>query len=235
MRIRMLSAIVGSLILSACSSGDRLVGRPGMQVLQQTALPEPTRQDLILERRAYVIGPLDKLTVDVYGVEELTRSVQVDASGEIALPLIGTVTAAGKTPLELADMVSAKLKARYVRNPQVTVSVDTGAQTVAIDGQVNTPGLYPVVGRMTLMRAIASAKGLADFAQPSYVVVYRRVNNQEMAALYDLRAIRNGAYADPDIFANDIVYVGEDSKRRVFEKVISSGVLLAAPLVTLIR
>ncbi|WP_447411839.1 SLBB domain-containing protein, partial [Clostridium perfringens] len=80
-----------------------------------------------------------------------------------------------------------------------------GAQTVAIDGQVNTPGLYPVVGRMTLMRAIASAKGLADFAQPSYVVVYRRVNNQEMAALYDLRAIRNGAYADPDIFANDIV------------------------------
>lgn len=231
----MLSAIVGSLILSACSSGDRLVGRPGMQVLQQTALPEPTRQDLILERRAYVIGPLDKLTVDVYGVEELTRSVQVDASGEIALPLIGTVTAAGKTPLELADMVSAKLKARYVRNPQVAVSVDTGAQTVAIDGQVNTPGLYPVVGRMTLMRAIASAKGLADFAQPSYVVVYRRVNNQEMAALYDLRAIRNGAYADPDIFANDIVYVGEDSKRRVFEKVISSGVLLAAPLVTLIR
>ncbi|WP_416236114.1 polysaccharide biosynthesis/export family protein, partial [Staphylococcus aureus] len=48
-------------------------------------------------------------------MEELTRSVQVDASGEIALPLIGTVTAAGKTPLELADMVSAKLKARYVR------------------------------------------------------------------------------------------------------------------------
>ncbi|WP_416236113.1 SLBB domain-containing protein, partial [Staphylococcus aureus] len=45
-----------------------------------------------------------------------------------------------------------------------------------MDGQVNTPGLYPVVGRMTLMRAIASAKGLADFAQPSYVVVYRRVN-----------------------------------------------------------
>lgn len=231
----MFSAIVGSLILSACSSGDRLVGRPGMQVLQQTALPEPSRQDLILERRAYVIGPLDKITVDVYGVEELTRSVQVDASGEIALPLVGTVTAAGKTPLELANIVSTKLKARYVRDPQVTVSVDTGAQTVAIDGQVNTPGLYPVVGRMTLMRAIASAKGLADFAQPSYVVVYRRVNGQEMAALYDLRAIRNGIYADPDIFANDIVYVGEDSKRRVFEKVISSGVLLAAPLVTLLR
>jgi polysaccharide export outer membrane protein len=100
---------------------------------------------------------------------------------------------------------------------------------------VKQPGLFPIVGRMTLMRAIARAQGVTEFARENHVVVFRRVNDQNMAALYDLRAIRQGLYADPEIYANDIVLVGESHARRVFHDFLQASGFLAAPLVTLLR
>ncbi len=225
---------VTSLLLAGCA-GEKLVGRQDLQIVQNKELPAPGRQDLILQQRSYVIGPLDRVIIDVYGAADLSRTVQVDASGLISLPLVGNISAAGKSPTELASAVSERLRGRYVRDPKVTVTVDTVNQVVTVDGQVQKPGLYPVTGRMTLVRAIASASGTADYADTNFVVVYRRVNNQDMAALYDLRAIRQGLYRDPEIFPNDVVYVGESGSRRVFQAVIQSGGLLVAPLVAILN
>ena len=69
---------------------------------------------------------------------------------------------------------------------------ETVSQVITVDGQVTEPGLYPVVGRMTLMRAVATAKGLSEFAKLNDVVVFRTVKGQKLAALYDLHAIRRG-------------------------------------------
>ncbi|MCH3162069.1 polysaccharide biosynthesis/export family protein, partial [Listeria monocytogenes] len=78
--------------------------------------------------------------------------MQVDASGRIAMPLIGTVDARGKTATELADAIEAALRGRYIRNPDVTVNIKSSvSQVVTIDGQVVEPGLYPVTNQMTLV------------------------------------------------------------------------------------
>lgn len=229
--------MTASLLLAACADGPALIGRPGLTIVpDQTALPPPATVDLIAESRAYVIGPLDRLSVDVYGIPELSRSVQVDASGRIAMPLIGSLAASGKTPVALGAEIAERLGSRYVRNPQVTVNLtETVSQVVTVEGSVRTPGLYPVTGRMTLIRAIARAEGTSEFAREDYVVVFRRVNNKDMAALYDLRAIRQGMYADPEIYANDVVLVGESGARRIFRDVVAVSPLLAAPLLAILQ
>lgn len=225
------------LLLAACADGPALIGRSGLTIVpDQTELPPPATVDLIAKPRDYAIGPLDRLSVDVYGIPELSRSVQVDASGRIAMPLIGSLEASGKTPVVLGSEIASRLGDRYVRNPQVTVNLtETVSQVVTVEGAVRTPGLYSVSGRMTLIRAIARAEGTTEFARENYVVVFRRVNNQNMAALYDLRAIRQGMYEDPEIYANDVVLVGESGARRIFRDVVAVAPLLAAPLLAILQ
>lgn len=199
-------------------------------------LPAPQRGDLAAADRPALIGPLDTINVDIFNVPELSREMQVDASGRISMPLIGTVDARNKTADELARTIEDSLQGRYVRNPQVTVNIRSSvSQVVTVDGEVKEPGLYPVTNQMTLMRVIASAKGLSEFAKQEQVVILRTVDNQRMAGLYDIGAIRRGAYADPAIYANDVVIIGDSPQRRLFRDVVSLAPLLAAPLVAVLR
>jgi polysaccharide export outer membrane protein len=225
---------LAALAVAGCAT-DRLVGRPDLNIVTQGELPPPAREDLVLQGRPYLIGPFDRVDISVYGVPELTRQVQVDANGRFALPLVGEVEATGMSPEQIGELIADRLRGRYVRDPQVAVNADTVNQMVTVDGSVTEPGQFPVTGRMTLMRAIARAKGVSEYANTNYVVVFRRVHNQEMAALYDLRAIRQGIYADPEVFANDVVYVGESRARRIFQLIVSTSPLLSAPLVTILR
>lgn len=234
MRLSIFLACACATVLTGCAT-DKFVGRPDLQLVENRSLPAPGRGDLILQQRSILVGPLDRVAIDVYGTPELTRTVQVDASGRIALPLVGSVEAAGKSPAELADYITAQLRGRYVRNPQVTVSIEQGNQVVTVDGQVEKPGLYPIVGRMTLVRAVASAEGITEFANQNYVIIFRQVDGKQMAGLYDLRAIRQGMYADPEVYANDVVTVGESGGRRVFQSVIQGSALLTAPLVAILN
>lgn len=208
-----------------------------LTVLQDSqGLPPPNREDLTAADRPALIGPLDTIEVDVFNVPDLSREMQVDASGRISMPLVGTIDARGKTAGELARAIEDALRGRYVRNPEVTINIKSSvSQVVTVDGQVTEPGLYPVTNQMTLMRVIASAKGMSEFAREEQVVILRTVDNQRMAGLYDLGAIRRGAYADPPIYANDVVVVGDSPTRRLFRDVVSLAPLIAAPLVAIIR
>jgi polysaccharide export outer membrane protein len=222
--------------LASCASHPPLTGEH-LSVLPVTELPPPAGQQAHSTARPYFIGAFDTLQVDVLGVEELSRrQVQVDASGHLALPLAGSIDVHGMSPEALAREVENRLRGRFVRNPQVTVNVtETVSQVVTMDGEVREPGLYPVIGQMTLMRAIASAKGLSEFARVSQVVVFRNVGDQRYAALYDLGAIRNGHYPDPEIFANDIVVVGNSPSRRLFRDILQAAPLFVTPIVALLN
>ena len=205
-------------------------------VKNSEGLPAPSRQDLTAADRPSLIGPLDTIQVDVFNVPDLSREMQVDASGRISMPLVGTIEASGKTAGEVADAVEAALRGSYVRNPEVTVNIKSSvSQVVTVDGQVVEPGLYPVTNQMTLMRAIASAKGLAEFARQDDVVILRTVNNQKMAGLYNVGAIRRGAYDDPPIYANDVIVVGDSPQRRLFRDFVSLSPLLAGPLIAVLQ
>jgi polysaccharide biosynthesis/export protein len=234
---RISHVLLAAVALSACGGREPLTSTQRLAVVpNNTGLPAPNRNDLTAADRPSLIGPLDTLQVDVFNVPELSREMQVDASGRISMPLVGTVEASGKTAGELAQAIEGALRGRYVRNPDVTVNIKSSvSQVVTVDGQVVEPGLYPVTNQMTLMRAIASAKGLAEFARQDDVVILRTVNNQKMAGLYNIGAIRRGAYDDPPIYANDVIVVGDSPQRRLFRDFVSLSPLLAAPLIAVLQ
>jgi len=231
------AALLLTVSLSACAEREPLQSTSRLSVVENDAtLPAPMRGDLTAGDRPSLIGPLDTIQVDVFNVPELNREMQVDASGRISMPLVGTIDARGKTASELASAVEAALRGRYVRSPDVTVNIKSSVSQVAtIDGQVVEPGLYPVTNQMTLLRAIASAKGLSEFARQDDVVILRTVNGRKMAGLYNIDAIRRGAYDDPAIYANDVIVVGDSPQRRLFRDFVALAPLLAAPLIAIVN
>jgi polysaccharide export outer membrane protein len=233
----MFIVLAGALVLAGCGGRQPLVSTQQLTVVpDDTTLPAPTRGDLIAGDRPALIGPLDTIQVDVFNVPDLSREVQIDASGRIAMPLIGTIDARGKTASELAVSIEDALRTRYVRNPEVTINIKSSvSQVVTVDGQVIEPGLYPVTNQMTLMRAIASAKGMSEFARQEEVVILRTVDGRKMAGLYNVEAIRRGVYDDPAVYANDVIVVGDSPQRRMFRDFVSLSPLLAAPLVAILQ
>ena len=227
------SAVAGAIALSACVNDPRLgeTSRP-LAVIQQDELPAPSGADLVAAATPYRIGPFDKLAINVFGAPDLSGTFQVDAAGGLSMPLIGNVSAVGSTPAELSADIATRLRGAYVRNPQVSVNLEeTTSQVFTVDGQVTQPGSYPVVGNMSLMRAVATAKGASEFARLQDVVVFRTVDRKPMAALYNLAAIRRGLYPDPKIYANDVIIVGDSKARRLFQQFLQIAPLLTTPLI----
>lgn len=228
--------VVIALLLGGCASSSvKIGGAPNIQVMAGDAMPEPTVADLSASERAYRVGPFDVLSVDVFGSEELSKKeIQVDASGRITFPLVGTLEVAGRTPGEVGQLLADRFRGRFIKDPQITVNLkEIVSQTVTISGEVKRAGVYPIVGRMTLLTAIASAEGWTEFSKKGEVVVLRSVGGQDYAALYDVRAIERGNYADPDIFASDIIVVGNSNSRRMFRDFLAATPLLA-PVVLLL-
>ena len=137
---------------------------------------------------------------------------------------------------EIEAVLSQRLAAAYVRDPQVTVNLkETINRVVTVDGQVAKPGSFPVVGKMSLLRAVALAGSTTEFAKLEDVVVFREVAGQRYAGIYNLEAIRRGNYADPEIFANDVIVVGDSPQRRMFRDFLQLAPLLSSPLILLLQ
>ena len=194
---------MGVGLLGGCASAPKPTSSPTLDVVEMGTLPPPSRGDLVASDRESLIGPLDQLGVEVFNVSELSKEVRVDPSGRISIPLIGQLDVRGKTSIEVARIIEGALTP-FVKNPQVIVNVRSStSQVVTVDGAVNEPGLYPVTNETTLVRAIASAKGLSEFGKTDDVIILRTVNNKRMAGIYNLTAIRRGAYVDPSSRTSD--------------------------------
>jgi polysaccharide export outer membrane protein len=226
----------GALLMLGGCAEESFVGRPGLSLVEQKGLPEPLATDLVSAPRAQVLGPFDQVSIDVFGLPEFSRTVTIDRSGNISLPLAGEIAASGRTPTQLSQAVTERLRANHVRAPQVSINVtQVVSQVITVDGAVRTPGLYPVTGRMTLIRALARAEGTTEFARENYILVFRRVDGHDVVGLYDLRAIKQGMYPDPEIFANDVIEVDESRARRIFNLIIQSSGLIVGPLVAVLN
>lgn len=221
------------IAMSGCAT--KIGGDPKLQVLDASELPLPGRADMAPPERPYVVGAFDRLTIDVFGIEELAnREIQVTGEGMISFPLAGDVQVAGMTPNEIRDILAVRLRANHIRNPAVSVAVkEIVSQVVTVEGEVKKPGLYPIQGRMGLLRAMALAEGVTEFARMRDVVVFRTVGGQKYAALYNLDAIRRGAYGDPDIYPNDTIVVGDSKTRRLLKDILTLAPLLTTPIILL--
>lgn len=230
--------VVGAFaLLSGCSSTGGLGGAPGLKVLENTTLPPPAVADFLASESPYLIGPFDQLTIEVVGLGEgKPREIQVDASGRISFPYVGEVAVAGRSPKEVEDAIEDGLRRSYFRAPLVTVNLkEAQSQMVTVEGDVKQPGIYPVVRDMTLLRALAAAKGTTDTSRLNNVVVFRTVNSEKFAALYNVKMIRQGVYADPAVYANDLVVVSDSRARKLFKDFLQLAPLLSAPLIVALQ
>jgi polysaccharide biosynthesis/export protein len=131
----------------------------------------------------YVIGNDDILAINVWKEPDISRSVPVRSDGNISLPLVGEVQAAGHTPHQLEADIAGKLK-NYISEPEVTVIVqEIKSQKFNVLGMVTRPGAYPLTNSMTVLDAIALAGGFRDFAKQKSVYVLREKPDGTQARL----------------------------------------------------
>jgi polysaccharide export outer membrane protein len=227
--MKYLVAALFALFATGCAADRPMTSLPTGSAAYSVIPAQPPAEHATAD---YKIGPLDTVDVVVYGEPDLSaKALQVDAAGQIALPLVGTVSAKGKSPAELSADLEKTLAARYLRNPQVTVTVAASvSQKVSVEGEVAEPGVYPMTGPTTLLGVIAMAKGETEVATLRQVVVFRTMNGQRMGAVFDVDSIRRGQAEDPVMQGNDLVVVGYSAAKRFWKNVIS-----AAPMFSIFR
>ena len=148
---------------------------------------------------AYRLGAGDKLRITVYNEETLSGEYEVDGSGVLALKLIGTVEAGGKTVPEVTEAIQTKLKDGYLLNPSVAIEV-LNYRPFYVLGEVKEPGKYAYVSGMTVLNAVALAGGYTYRARKSRVLVIRANDPEKKEEVADQNAV---------IMPGDIIRVPE--------------------------
>lgn len=181
----------------------------------------------VIDTSIGTIAPGDRLSIKVLGEPELTSDQYlVDAAGIVEMPLVGDITAQGRTVEAIRDEIAARLGKRFIRNPQVVVSLAQHHREVfTVEGQVKEPGRFEVASDMTLLGAIATAKGTGINARIDEVIVMRDMNGQHLAARFNIDAIRLGRVPDPQIISGDKIVVGYSAGKGAWH-----DFLQAAPL-----
>jgi polysaccharide export outer membrane protein len=163
----------------------------------------------------YTIGPEDVLEITVWRNADLSKVVAVRPDGRISLPLIGDVTAVGKTAAQLADTIAGKLK-EFKENPQVSIVVQqVNSYSIYVLGEVTRPGKYPLKSKTTLLQAITLASGFSPAAARNKIVVFRFGQNGEkdvkIKASYDDIILRDGSAQNVHLKPGDTIVVPSET------------------------
>ncbi|MER9775588.1 polysaccharide biosynthesis/export family protein [Mesorhizobium sp. M0220] len=221
--VRTVFVLIASLAMSACtstssttpsssnsvdalqltSSSAPLAGGGALRVVKDLPAPANTQNG-----SEQPLSPNDVLDVSVFQVDNLSRTVQVDSGGQISLPLIGTITAAGKTVRQLEQEIETAYGANYLQSPDVTIFVkESIGQRITVDGEVNKAGIYPVSSNSSLIDAIALAGGFNTVGDAKKVFVYRNIGPNTLVANYNVEEIRGGKSRNPPIYGGDKIVV----------------------------
>ena len=178
-----------------------VAGGGGVRALAQTADPSTpaSSQAPAITDEHYRLGTGDKLRINVYGEDDLSGEFLVDSSGQVQLPLVGQVKAAGLTLHEFVAEISAALMNGYLKDPKVSVEVEN-YRPFYIMGEVNKPGEYPYENGLNVLGAIALAGGYTYRANDSEVYLRRSGSTREEVMPAD---------ASTKINPGDIVRVAE--------------------------
>ncbi|RWF04409.1 polysaccharide biosynthesis/export family protein [Mesorhizobium sp.] len=189
--------------LQLTSSSAPLSGGGALQVVKELPAPQNTQNG-----NEQPLSPNDVLEVNVFQVDNLNRTVQVDAGGQISLPLIGNVTAAGKTVRQLEQEIETAYGTNYLQSPDVSVFVkESIGQRITVDGEVTKAGIFPVSSNSSLIDAIALAGGFNAVGDAKKVFVYRNVGQNTLVANYNVEQIRAGKSRNPRIYGGDKIVV----------------------------
>jgi polysaccharide export outer membrane protein len=187
----------------------------------------PVAAPVRLTMNDYRIGTEDLLEIQVFGVDQLSRTVRVNAMGAVSLPLIGTLEIAGLTPQEAEALIARKLGDSYLQNPQVSLFIkEYTNQRVTIEGAVNKPGIYPLRGQTTLLRTLAIAGGQGSLSDMSEVMLFRvDAGGNRVAQRFDVERIRRGEIEDPAVVNDDVIVVNRSQVRTLLKDSVVRDVL----------
>jgi polysaccharide biosynthesis/export protein len=149
---------------------------------------------------SFQIGNDDLLSINVWKEPDVSRSIPVRPDGKISLPLVGEIQAAGRTPLQLEQEISSKLKG-YIAEPEVTVMVQQiNSEKFNILGQVAKPGSYSLTRGTTVLDAIATAGGFRDFAKKKGIYILRQANRgNEVRLAFNYAEVIKGKHLEQNI------------------------------------
>lgn len=212
---RFFVAVSLALLATACTT------RGGSIPYDVQGFKAPDAPASIATENAYKLAPLDVVAVTVFQVPDLSHDYTIDYTGRFTMPLVGSVNAIGLSANELATRIQTRLAERYLRDPSVVVALkESGGRVITVDGSVKEPGVFPAVGPLTLMQAVALARGADSGANPRRVAVFRVVDGKRMAAAFDLVDIRRGKMEDPAVYAGDTIVVDgsrlKDAQAKLF-------------------
>jgi polysaccharide export outer membrane protein len=168
----MLVALCLSGLLSACAAGAANVVAGGERFSENVDVAQD-----------YKLGIGDRVKIVVFEEPSLSGEFTVDATGTISLALIGDIKVLDRTTAEVEDGIEAGLRQGYLREPKVTVEI-VSFRPFFILGEVNAPGQYPYANGLTVMNAIATARGFSPRAQRKRVYIRRAGEADER--LYNL-------------------------------------------------
>lgn len=159
--MRSLRLIALSLVITALSNSSLIAGQEKQP--SQPPAASPASNILVSSDEDYHIGPRDVLDVQVEDAPELSGAFNVTARGSFLMPYLGRVTAVGKTPDEIARLITEGLRGRYLKDPRVSVAVKQyNSRSFFIQGAVRSPGVYQIENSASLLKLIILAGGLTD-------------------------------------------------------------------------
>ena len=208
MKIQVVMLVLGALLLwqpeADAEEVDKVLS-PDEQAIENLSLSVTTD---------YIVGPEDVLEITVWRNADLSKVVTVRPDGKISLPLIGDVSAMGKTTIQLADAISGKLK-EYKEHPQVSIVVkEVNSYAIYVLGEIARPGKYPLKSKTMLLQAITIASGFTATAARNKIVVFRFGKNGrqiKMNASYDDIVLREGSNQNIELKPGDQIVVPSET------------------------
>ncbi len=237
--LQKVAVITSVVLLSACSSvsapatvAEKAAAARSVNALNSapTTYTSPQAVSRVAYRPATstTISPQDTLDINVFKVPDLSsKSIKVESNGTISLPLVGSVRVAGLSISQAENTITQRLK-QYMQDPKVSVVRTDNAisKRVTVEGEVRTPGVFPIKGNLSFLQAIAMAQGITDLGNSKTVLFYRDGAQHNVS----LDLVRTGQIPDPMLRGDDRIIVLKDPAKVREKKIIDYLPAVMAPL-----
>ena len=219
------------LLLEACA-GTKLADRPGGGDVAAAGQAAEVNSSV-----PYILGQGDEISIKVWRNDDLNRTVKIDPSGNIYLPLAGEIPASGLTIPELRRDIALRLS-KYLVNPQVDVNATAvSSRKVYVLGEVRSPGIFNLEHDMPALEAVSRAGGFTDDADRDNLLLIRGENGAARVSVLMMNMEKftdGGLIPDSRLRKGDIIYVPETNIAN-FERFMVRLQNILNPLVTMER
>ena len=189
------------------------------------------------------VGVGDQIFITVFGQPDMSAEVTVNENQQVTLPLVGTIRVGAMTPSAIEKLIAKRLKdGEYLRNPEVSVQVrQVRSQMISVLGEVQRPGRFPILGKLTVLDAIATAGGLSQRADRTVFLLRRNpldggaIQRREIAIHLDSVLDASKGELDLELKHEDVVFVAQQKMFYVHGEVRRPGAYPIEPDLNIMR